>query len=191
MKTYRIKIESRSPLLMHRGGLADPLDPWSKAMKEITGKRKKTEADYEELARLEWFGSMYIDEDDRPVIPGENIEGMLVKAGKKFRLGEAVRAGVLSDGNWPLVFKGPKTAKELWEAGTFRDARLESVNKGKVIRTRPRFDRWALDFIVELDTEQVSPDQLRQLLDTAGRIVSLGDRRPKFGRFEVKEFKAA
>lgn len=186
---YAVKIVGVSPLLLHRGGLASPLDPWAKAMREITGKRKKTEADHAELARLEWYGSMYRDAEDRPCIPGECIEGMLGQAAAKFRLKQVVRSAVISDGNWPILYDGPATIDELWADGRFVDSRLESVQSGKVVRTRPRFDSWALEFDLDVDTDQLNPDQLRQILLTAGQVVSLGDRRPKFGRFDVKSLR--
>jgi hypothetical protein len=204
LKSFAIRIEGRSPLLMHRGGLADPMDRYAALMKEITGKRKKTEADHAELARIEWYGSMYADKQGRPCIPGEVIEGMLGMAGAKFRLKQVVRSSLFSDGDWPLEFPDSKAIERLeassggnpaldwlWESGKYKDSRLESVNAGKVLRTRPRFDQWALNFEVEVDTDQLSKDQLAQILETAGRLVSLGDRRPKFGRFEVVSLKAA
>ncbi len=41
-------------LMMHNGRTKDPLDPYAKALKKLTGKRKKTDADYLEISRLEW-----------------------------------------------------------------------------------------------------------------------------------------
>ena len=41
-------------LIMHNGQTADPLNPFSKAMKEISGKRKKTDTDYEAMANIEF-----------------------------------------------------------------------------------------------------------------------------------------
>jgi hypothetical protein len=38
-----------------------------------------TEADYEELSRAEWLGSLYVDEDNHVIIPGDNVEAMLVE----------------------------------------------------------------------------------------------------------------
>ena len=55
-KFYQCKIRSLSPLIMHNGQLADPFNHFSKAKKEITGKRAKTDADMMEIARLDWFG---------------------------------------------------------------------------------------------------------------------------------------
>lgn len=49
-------------MLMHNGQLADPSNEWARAIKEISGKRAKTAADYEEMARLEWLGSLYLNQ---------------------------------------------------------------------------------------------------------------------------------
>ena len=42
------------------------MNKFAKAMKAITSKRKKTDEDYIELARLEFFGGLYADDQGRP-----------------------------------------------------------------------------------------------------------------------------
>ena len=54
LQQVKYHLEGASPLLMHNGALADPLNFWAKKMKEITAKQKKTDADHEEIGRLEW-----------------------------------------------------------------------------------------------------------------------------------------
>jgi hypothetical protein len=45
METITFKIRGESQLLMHNGQLADPLNPYTKAMKSLTSKRKKTDSE--------------------------------------------------------------------------------------------------------------------------------------------------
>lgn len=181
-------ISGISPLLCHNGQLADPLNEWAKRMKEVSGKRNKTDADHEALAKLEWFGGLYVDDNGHPVIPGVNIESMLVSAGAKQKLKKQFQAGVISDGNWPIEYDGPKVAEKLWiESGTkFADRRICKLNgKTSIVRTRPIFRKWGLKFTIDFLPDLLNPKQVRDAVAVAGRIIGLGDYKPKFGRFEV------
>lgn len=60
-KTLVIDMMGKTPLLTHNSQLSDPLNPWSKKLKSITSKKKKTDADHEEAARIEWKGGLYLD----------------------------------------------------------------------------------------------------------------------------------
>lgn len=173
------------PLILHNGRLANPLDPFARAMKGITGKRKKTDEDYEKLADLEWEGGLYLDDDNRVVVPGENIEGLFVDAAKKSRMGDAAKAGLLSDGLWPLKFDGPKTLDALKADPRFRDTRKAGIKGSSVMRTRPIFRSWSLAFTVHFLPDLLNSAQIREFLETGGRIIGLCDYTPKYGRFEV------
>lgn len=183
--TVDFSIQGISGLMLHNGQLADPLNDFAKKLKEVSGKRKKTDADHAEMARIEWHGGLYLDEKKRPCIPGENIEALLVAAGKKQRLGEMFKAGVLSDGTWMIEHDGPKTIEALWEDKRFRDRRGVSVGTATIMRTRPIFRNWKLNFSIQFLPELLNESQIRDAVVTAGRIIGLGDFKPKFGRFEV------
>ena len=86
-ETLEVHIQGVVPLILHNGQLVNPLNPISKEMKKISSKRAKTESDYEELARLEFMGSLYLNEKKEPVIPGECIEATLINAAKKSKKG--------------------------------------------------------------------------------------------------------
>lgn len=61
--------------------------------------------------------------------------------------------------------------------------------KGRIMRHRPRLDRWAMNFTIEVDDEVLPLDFMQQLLTEGGRRLGLGDYRPEkggpFGRFRV------
>jgi len=67
------------------------------------------------------------------------------------------------------------------------------ATRGRVMRHRPRFDRWELTFVVEYDSDLITEAQLRRIVDDAGSRVGLLDFRPEkkgpFGRFMVTEWK--
>ena len=104
-KPLKFKITGVAPLLMHNGQTADPLNPHSRAIAEITSKRKKTEADHAEIARREWYAGLYLH-GSQPCIPTEAIEAALVKGAMKEKQGPAAKARlIIGDNRW-LLYKG-------------------------------------------------------------------------------------
>jgi len=68
------------------------------------------------------------------------------------------------------------------------------ATKGRIVRHRPRFAEWSFTCEIEYDPELLSEEQLRQIVDDAGKRVGLLDFRPEkkgpFGRFIVTEWQA-
>lgn len=160
------------------------MNQFSKAIKLISGKRKKTDADFAEMARLEWHGGLYIY-NGKPAITGPMVKAMLVAAAKKSKLGKQFTAGLFITGLFSLEYDGPTEIDALWEDDRFRLGALVKVGTSKVMRTRPKFDNWALSFTVLRDDTQVSEAELNEALVLAGQIIGLGDWRPEHGRFTV------
>ena len=173
------------PIIQHNGQLADPLNPASKAMKSITSKRKKTDEDFQALYDAEWMGSLYLNEENRVVIPGQNIEAMMVEGAKKQRLGEQSKAAIICDGSWVLAHEGPKDLGKLSADTRFRDIRKVRIQANSVMRCRPIFPAWSLKFTLHFLPDLLNKSQVDEILETCGRIVGLCDFTPKYGRFEV------
>lgn len=183
---FEITMTGVRPLLMHSARLANPLDTTVKAMKAISGKRSKTDDDHIEMARLEYAGSMYINADLGPYIPGENIERCLVDAGKITKKGTAIQRALFikTDIN-PLLYKGPRTLEELWADENYRHVASVKVQTSRVMRTRPHFPEWTVVAQGVLDTSILDLAELGSIAETAGSMIGLGDYRPRFGRFTV------
>jgi hypothetical protein len=188
-KTIKVQIKGITPTVQHNGQLADPLNKWSKMIKEVTGKRKKTEEDLAELQRLEWFGGLYI-EDGKIGWPGDNIEALIRSAAKMSKQGKDVQRGLLCDGFAPLEYEGPRDLDALFADDRFRMVNSVRVGASRVMRTRPQFPIWSLSFDLLYLADQLNEKDIRGFLDTAGTYVGLSDRRPKWGRFEVVKFEA-
>jgi hypothetical protein len=186
-KTLSFHLQGVSPLLMHRGGLADPMDYFAQQMKRISGKRDKTEADFMEMARIEWFGGMYADENDHPCLPGEIIEATLINAAKKIKRGKQAQAGILCTGNFPLMYDGPQTLEELWELAPYRLTCGVRVQRNRIMRTRPRFNEWQVKIDVQYDPQLLNPSEVAAIVKRAGEEIGFGDWRPKFGRFKIQD----
>jgi hypothetical protein len=186
------KITGASPLLMHNGQLADPLNEHAQAMKKISGKRDKTEADFAELARLEWFGGLYLEEG-KPCLPGEVIEATFAMGSRKRKKGKQAQAGVFCDKNFPLLYNGSSDKKidlqKMWESGEYRLSVPVVISRSRVIRTRPRFEEWSSLIELNFDDTMLNPTEVLDILKICGEQIGLCDWRPKFGRFIVEAVK--
>lgn len=186
LQEMSVSIKGVSPLLMHNGQTADPLNKFSKAMKEITGKRKKTDEDHAELSRIEWLAGLYVDSDEKLILPSVSLEAAIIDGAKKSKLGKAFKSSVFVNEDAPLTI-GRKYGKasELWDEDEYRDVRGVRVGQSRVMRTRPIFRDWSASFVLLFDDEQVNGGDVERALLDAGRISGVGDFRPKFGRFEL------
>src|SRR6187399_3268376 len=118
-KELSLKITGSVPLILHNGQTADPLNPHTKSIAEITGKTKKTDADHREVARREFYASLYTDEG-RVCIPWEMAEALLINGAKKKRRGPDAKAGIIVENNSILEYEGPTSIDELWANEKFR-----------------------------------------------------------------------
>ena len=182
-------IKGSSRHVQHNPQCVNPLNPYKKAIAALTKKpaKNKSDDDFEEICRLEWEASLYL-QDGRVVVPGEVIEGALVEAGRKSRDGPNVRAGVWSMGHWRLDFPGnDRTIEELRRDPRHIHVCRVGINGTKsIMRTRAVFPDWGLTFRVWHLKEIFSATDVHGLVDTLGRIVGLSDDRAiRGGRFEI------
>lgn len=186
MATFTIEITGSAPLLMHSARLSDPLDPATQALARVTGKRSKSDDDHAEVGRLEHAGGLYLDADAGPYIPGANVEACLFRGASRHRLMSKLKPALLIPAEVnPLVYRGPRDPAGLWADKQFVHRASVKVGTSRVIRTRPVFPRWAVDVAGELDTTEIDVHEFAEIVDTAGRLVGLGDWRPRFGRFDA------
>lgn len=189
METIKITIKGIAPMLMHSDVTANPLDPWTKKLKEFTSKRKKTDEDHLEISKIEFQASMYWDPKKGYYMPSQNIEACLLASAKMFKLGTTIKQAVLISENGTFDFpdknKNPET---LYNDALYVDMRTVKVQQAKNVRTRPIFTEWSSKFEILLDTDKMNIADLKNILQNAGKYAGLGDYRPKYGRFEVVKF---
>jgi len=187
LERLSFRIVGVAPLLMHNGRLADPLDDIVRQIKEVTGKRHKTDADHEEVARLEWLGSLYLHEG-KPCIPADVLEAALIGKGgaaRKQKMGKQAAAGLMVFDNFPLEYEGPRDPHEMWKLPKFRFRCRVKVGQASVMRTRPIFREWATNVTAMYNPDIINADDVKLWMEIAGAEVGIMDWRPKYGRFEV------
>ena len=187
IKTLRFRASGES-LLMHNGLLADPLFSWTQAIAKVTSKRNKTDADQMEIARLEWYGGLYLM-GGKPCLPGDVIQATLAEAAKALKLGKATKRTVFVPDNYPLHFEGEEewdgTEESLvkaWASGKYSNRSMVRVGMSKVARTRPLFTNWSVEFEIEFDDKSMNREEIEEIVRLAGRV-GFGDWRPRHGRF--------
>lgn len=200
MQQVKIRIEGKVPLLMHNNQTANPLNVYTKAIKSISSKRKKTDADHMDLSRLEWEAGLYLDDDGHICIPANVIEATLKSAAKKNKNGKAVELGVRVEENFcQLEYPNngfqrkalPKKPEDLPSKELDKmydkhvDCRIVTVDRKKILRSRPRFDKWAVEFTLLFDESVINERTLLETVAVAGDQIGMCDYRPRYGLFNA------
>ena len=173
---YKVTIRGIRPLLMHRPPTPD---------EEAEEKRKKKGTTISPHAEAE--RALYKDEKGRICTPAIHIESALISSASEF----------------PMPGKRRKSLKEVFLAGIYVEPKMiphkytdwvvdiqpVRIQKGRIMRGRPRFDRWELEFTINVMDERITEDVLKEVLQNAGISKGIGDYRPRYGLFEVVEFK--
>lgn len=186
MEQLQIKITGSTALLMHSDKLANPLLPETKAHKELTAKRKKTDDDHIAIARSEFVAGAYWSEADGFYVPGQNFDATFLAGAKLQKLGVHWKRGALVlDDKVKLLHDGPATPADLWESPAHRDCRGVKVGMAKIMRYRPIFQTWAAELTVVINPDVISIGEARKAIEDAGALIGVCEYRPRFGRFEV------
>jgi len=187
METLTVRLVGTAGTIPHNGQMSNPMNEFSKALKAISGKKKKQEEDFEAMAKIEFLGSFYLTQDGAPGWPGENVESMLIAAAKKQKEGPQAKMSIFVDGVLPIIYKGPKTPTELWPLEEFRICTSVKVQMSRVMRTRPIFRQWELLVPIQYDPSLVDKVNVMRWVEIAGQQIGLSDWRPRYGRFTASE----
>lgn len=185
-KTLNVEVVGIAPLIMHNGQTADPLNKYAKAIKEISGKRKKVEADYEEMARIEFHAGLYMDRDG-PILEARVIEATVTAGARKSKSGKSAQAGVIVEQHARLEYDGPRTADALFRDDNFRLVAPVRVGQVKVMRTRPIFPKWSAKLVISYLADVMNERDLVTAVRNAGAFAGFGDWRPRYWRFALAQ----
>jgi hypothetical protein len=186
-----IIFRSTTPWLMHNPRLADPDNEYTREIKEISGKKKKTDEDRRRIEDLEWYGGLFTDtggKDGRLVMPTPKVRKSLINAGKIHKLGKNVeRALVMSTVDTPLIYDGPRAVAELAGDGGLRSRLPVVVGGRRIIRCRPQFHPAGLVAAATFAEDAgLNFDELQNVAKLAGVAEGIGDNRANgYGRFRA------
>ena len=186
LQELSVSIVGVSPLLMHNGQMADPLNKFTKQLKEVSGKRKKTDEDHAEMSRIEWHAGLYVNENNKLILPSVCVEAAIIDGAKKSKLGKAFKSSVfVNDDSILDIGVSYGKATDLWTEDEYRDVRGVRIGQSRIMRTRPIFRKWSTIIEILFDDEQVNQSEVMRAIVDAGTKSGVGDFRPKFGRFDV------
>lgn len=191
--TALIQIKGKAPLLMHSSKLLDPETATYAEIKKINKRKgsKKTDADAERLAQLEFMGGLWVNEANKIILPAHVVDAAIIEGAKITREGPTAKAAVISQ-DALLDYGEDLSPKQLWERRKeFGDGRPVRVGQSRVWRMRPKFDNWSAMLEVDIDTTLVDPSTVLTWIRAAGKQRGIGDYRPRHGRFYVVQYEFA
>lgn len=189
MANIRITLQGTTPLLCHNIQMADPDNPITKEIAKVTSKRKKTEEDRIEIARLEWYGGLYLAPGiEGPVMPTANIRKAFIEGAKIKKQGRAVeRAVTFLSKDVPIVYDGPRDVDKLFKMSDYHNRAAVRVQMARTMRTRPQFPDWVLIADAFYAEDVLDLDTFEDLIALAGRVEGMCDNRKNgYGRFTTE-----
>lgn len=172
-----VTVEGSADFLFHRWN-AEAVDEKAKSAKN--SKAKKTD-DIESY--------VYRSENGELAIPGEYLRGAIIHAAKFRQDPRSPRKSAMDLFKAAIVVTTPLaslgTAK--WD---YLDRRRVMIQRQGINRTRPAMRAgWRAQFdLMVLLPEYVDQIALRETIESAGRLIGIGDFRPTFGRFGIVNF---
>jgi len=136
-------------------------------------------------------GKLYVGINGDLMIPQPNLLRCLVEGGRFHKNGKVQVTTAKSSILYACVdIQGAEIElvhKQPWKVDT-RAVRIPATG-GRILRHRPMFDDWQLDFVADLDTTILGEQFFRKIVDDAGKRIGLGDFRPHckgpYGKFRV------
>lgn len=211
MKHFTFTLVGSSPMIVHNGGNISPLHPCNKLKAEFTKKRKKTDDDHVNIARIEWFQSLYLDRPlklelnggkfydvnpGRPniVLPIKCVRACVKSGAKLSRNGKALdRAVQFTNANFYRPGDGKKLSfpdiNKMSDDDNYIDETVMTVQRAKVVRYRALFKQWGVTVSGIWADEMLNKEDLVQAIEMAGMFEGMNDSRSLgYGRFELVGF---
>lgn len=180
MNKIQVVIEGITPLLFNR--FRDTA---------IEGKSKKRTGVMEDS---EIVDKLYTDNDGQILLPSVYIKNSITESAKKFKIpGQkgATYSKTVGSSVDVMPFYIKLKSDEKFEA--FRISTVNPMTKGRMMVTRPKFNKWSAAFEIILNDSQVDVSVMNEILEQAGKYVGIGDWRPEkkgmFGKFMITSFK--
>jgi len=185
--TLYATIIGTTPLLMHKPNLVQVSDEVKSTKKEIP------------MPEIEAEAGAYRNVAGALILPYENIKRSTLEGGRKIKdPGGAARSNafrVLSAALASPDVEGfelihPDTGEIITDYAV--DSRRVTIGKAAIMRSRPRFDAWAIKLIMPFDSNLVNAELVGNALMVAGQRIGVGDFRPEkgggsFGKFTVAD----
>lgn len=172
-----VTVEGSADFLFHRWN-AEAVDEKAKAAKNSKGKKTDNVESY-----------VYRTENGELAIPGEYLRGSIINAAKFRQDPRSPRKSAMDLFKAAIVVTTPLATLGVRE-WDYLDKRRVMIQRQGVNRVRPAMRvgwRATFDLLVMLP-EYIDANSLRETIESAGRLIGVGDFRPTFGRFGIVKF---
>ena len=178
MERYNVKIKGVTPLLFNRFIEAS-----------IVSKTKRRPGSTKDIDPKE---KLYLDKKGKIYTPSTHIRGMLINAGKSFKIvgkGKATYSKLIGSS---IAVLPEMLIHETQKWNTFSISAVNPNTKGRMMTHRPKLDKWSITFDLIFNEEDMPMEVIKQILDHGGQYVGIGDWRPdkkgQYGKFIVEKF---
>lgn len=173
MKTINVEITGIAPLLQNRFPMEEHGHNISKATKKVY------------VPEDEAKKCLYI-KDGQIYQPAEHIFQSMIRAATDFKFsGKKTFKDVVTS----CIAVEPEEIPMISDKPYEIDTRPVVIQRARVLKWRPKFNQWKLRFkLLILDDTNISPANVKEILEKAGATKGIGDYRPRFGRFMVTRF---
>lgn len=172
-----VTVQGSADFLFHRWN-SEAVDEKAKAAKNSASKKTDNVESY-----------VYRTEGGELAIPGEYLRGAIINAAKFRQDPRSPRKSAMDLFKAAIVVTTPLASLgvEKWD---YLDRRRVMIQRNGVNRTRPAMKAgWIAEFhLLVMLPEYVDRNALRETIESAGRLIGIGDFRPTFGRFGIVKF---
>lgn len=170
----------------------NPMNHYSKALKELTSKRSKTDEDQNEIFHIKFLASCYYTDKGQYIIPANMIAKSFEAAAKENKLGAKFQRSVFVLNDALLKFpENGCSPEELWQNHTdkYVDIRPVGVQKSKIVTARMIVPEWSLEGELSFDETQLNKSEIWLAMVNGGLRYGIGTYRQLYGRYRIKEIK--
>lgn len=190
MKSIKLSIKGTQPLMLSNNQVVNPFNKYTKLLKPLTSKKKKTEEDMIEIYRLQFESSLYMN-GDVYIIPLDHFWKSVCTAAKEQKLGKKFEQSLHIFEDCVLDFpEKDMSPDELYKEGSHVDIRVGVIGgRSSVPVCRAIFAEWSTTLECYYDDSQLDKDEILRFFEIAGLRYGVGTYRKKYGRFSVKEIR--
>ena len=193
MKSIKFRMTGTCPLMLNNPQTVNPMNEYSKALKELTSKRTKTDDDQNEIFHLKFLASCYYNNKGQYFLPANMISKSFEAGAKENKLGKKFQQSVFVFNDAVLKFDANGcTPEELWEnhSETYVDIRPVGIMKAKVVTARMIIPEWSLEGELHFDETQLNKSEVWLAMQNAGLRYGIGTYRQCYGRYKIEEIKS-
>jgi hypothetical protein len=192
IQTLKVTYNGIDSILQNNPQMSDPLNKYSKEMKQITGKRKKTDDDIAAMRDLEVRAKIYFDDTAGIYVPSSWVQASIAGVSwsrAKIKKGDIRACVFVTEQKLKLNYHGMDNVKKPIDiVGNEQFHLVQSLKQGqvRVVKATPIFNNWSFSCEIEFDDSIINESELKQLIEYGAKFGGFGDFRPTYGRASVE-----